>query len=890
MLIGNKKRRNKKNLMKLYRNLTILLGCCLSALTLFSQQTLELDYYTPKEYEVGGITITGADHLDHPAVIQLAGIAVGDKIVIPGDKIAEAIDNLWQQGIFDDVKIVVDKIVAKTIFLKYEFVCKPRLATYRFAGITRSEETKVKEKMKIGMGDVVTENLKLNCQNTIHDFFVERGYYDVTSEIEETKDTSTTRNDVNLTFNIKKGKKIKIKDIIITGNETSDSIYENTVFFKQVFNRIAGKSPMSDGFIRSKMKETKVYHWWRVWKSSRYVANDFESDKTAIIDRYNNKGFRDATIISDTVYSVTVPKYWIGFWNKLWFVKENTKQRLVVEMKIHEGQKFYFRNITWIGNTKYSSEELSKRLRIKSGEIYNKKLLNDNMTYDPTGTDISSLYMDDGYLWFNVRPVEVNIIGDSIDIEMRVFEGKQAKIRNVGLEGNTLTNDYVVMRELRTLPGDMFSRDAIIRSVREIQQLSYFDAEKINPLVKDDVDKGVVDITYQVVEKSSSEFNVSGGWSEYAKFMFSGGITLTNFSARKFFKKDAWRPFPAGDGQRLGLQVATNGRYYSSLSVSFTEPWLGGKKPTALSVSIFYSNTTDPSYGYWGTSDTVIWSFGVYGASVSLGKRLTFPDDYFTLVQGISFLQYNNKNSPYIAYFENGTANNINYNITLARNSVDQPIYPRMGSEFSISGQFTLPYSRFNGKDYETLQKEEKYTEIYKWIEYYKIHLKANWFFNIAGDLVLNTRAKFGFLGQYNKKVGYSPFERFYLGGDGLNAYNGMDGREIVAMRGYDANTDVISPSTGATVYDKFTAELRYPVTLNPTASIYVLGFFEAGNSWADFSQFSPFKMYRAAGVGIRLFMPMLGQLGIDWGYGFDKINGVVSGSKLMFSIGQSIE
>ncbi|MDR1006905.1 MAG: outer membrane protein assembly factor BamA [Bacteroidales bacterium] len=866
--------------MRLHKSLFIFFTCCLGILPLFSQQTLDIDYYSPKEYEVGGITIVGADHLDHVAVIQEAGISVGDKITIPGDKTAAAIDKLWDQGIFDDVKIVVDKLVGRTIFLRYELVCKPRLTTYKFKGIGRAEETKIREKMKIGMGDVVTDNLKLNCLNVIHDFFVGRGFLDVSATIEEAKDTTTTRNDVNLTFIIDKGSKIRIKDIVIDGNEASDSINSNANFFKRIYNRLSGKRPMCDGNIRSTMKETKVYHWWRFWKGSRFVASDFEKDKQLIIDKYNNKGYRDATVTLDTMYNESVPKYWIGFWNKLWFVKNKTKQRLVLKLSVYEGQKYFFRNITWVGNTKYSSDELSKRLRIKKGDVYNKELLTTNMTYDPTGKDITSLYMDDGYLWFNVRPVEINIVGDSIDIEMRMYEGKQARIRRVGLEGNTVTNDYVVMRELRTLPGDMFSRDAVMRSIREIQQLSYFDNEKITPDIKDDQANGVVDIVYQVNEKSSSEFNISGGWGEGVGFMFTGGMSLTNFSARNLFKKDAWKPFPAGDGQRLGFQVSISSKYYRSLQFSFTEPWLGGRKPTSLTASIFYSYFSDAYF------QKETYHLGVYGASVSLGKRLTQPDDYFTLVQGISFLQYDNSNYPSLTT-ANGRSNNLNYNVTLARNSVDQPIYPRTGSEFSAGLQLTFPYSLVNGKDYDKLWSEGNLSEIYNWIEYYKIRLKASWFFNLAGDLVVNARARFGFLGQYNSKVGYSPYERFYVGGDGLQNY-GIDGRELIAMRGYASG--VLSPDGGATVFDKFTLELRYPITLNPMASIYVLGFFEAGNSWADFKSFAPFQMNRSAGFGIRLFMPMFGLIGLDWGYGFDKIGGVVSGSHFSISLGQTMD
>jgi outer membrane protein insertion porin family len=438
------------------------------------------------------------------------------------------------------------------------------------------------------------------------------------------------------------------------------------------------------------------------------------------------------------------------------------------------------------------------------------------------------------------------------------------------------------------MPGDLFSRDAVIRSIREIQQLGFFDPEKINPQVTPDDANGSVDITYQLIEKSSSEFNVSGGWGEAIGFMFSGGVSLTNFSARKFFKKDAWKPFPQGDGQRLGFQISTNGTYYSALNVSFTEPWLGGKKPNALTVGAFYSYQVDPAYGYYHTSDTIVYKLAVYGMSISLGKRLKVPDDYFTFVHGFSILQYNTKN--YTGFvIPTGVSNNLNYNFTFARNSVDQPLYPRTGSEFSLGGQLTFPYSLVNGKDYDALRAAGDYQSMYLWLEYYKLNFKASWFFNIVGDLVLNTRARFGFLGYYNKKVGYSPFERYFLGGNGMDYMGSLYGKDVVAMRGYDP---YLHQEGGGTVFDKFTIELRYPITLNPTASIYVLGFFEAGNTWSNFESFSPFKVYRSAGVGLRLYMPMFGLLGLDWGYGFDNVplHPNAGGSKLQISIGQMIE
>ena len=477
-------------------------------------------------------------------------------------------------------------------------------------------------------------------------------------------------------------------------------------------------------------------------------------------------------------------------------------------------------------------------------------------------------------------PVEVNIQNDSIDIEMRINEGKQARIGKVTVSGNTRTNDHVIMRELKTLPGQLFSRDAVIRSVRELQQLQYFDQEKINPDVQQDEQNGLVNIDYQLSEVSADKFEISGGWGA-GMVIGTVGVTFNNFSTKNFFKKDAWRPLPSGDGQQLSFRAQTNGTYYYSVSASFTEPWLGGKKPNALSGSIYYSYQDD---GYYNTTGSPKYWLSIVGASLSLGKRLKWPDDYFTFVQGVSFQQYNVKN--YSAFvFSNGISNNINYNFTFARNSSDSPIYPRLGSDVSVSTALTLPYSLINGKDYSTMTAANKH----KWLEYYKINAKAAWYFNLVDNLVISTRARCGFLGHYNSKVGTSPFERFYVGGDGLAGY-ALDGREIVALRGYTSAS--LSPTNGASVFDKFTMDVRYPISLNPVATIYALAFFEGGNSWANFEGFAPFKMYRSCGLGLRLYMPMFGLIGIDWGYGFDKVGGnaTAGGSQIHFSIGQSID
>ena len=818
---------------------------------LSNAQTIELNYLSPKEYEVGGIEIEGAGHLDKNSVILLSGISVGEKIFLPSDKTSIAIDKLWKQGIFEDIQITVSKVEGKTIFLTYHLKTKPRLSAYKIEGVKRAEADKLSELMSIYAGDVVTENLKSNCKNIIEDHFIEKGFFSINTEIEEIRDTNFNRNEVFLKFKIDKGEKVRITQINIKGN-----------------NVIAEKK------IRSKMKDTKIYRWWRIWKSSRFVDDDFQADKDLVISNYNDEGFRDARIVRDSVYLIDTFKR--NFWGKKKPIKA-----VCIDLEVYEGPKFFFRDITWVGNTKYSSEDLSKRLRIQKGDPYNKGLLEKNLNYDPTGTDIYSLYTDDGYLFFRVMPTEIKIENDSIDIEMRVYEGKQARIGKVNISGNTVTNDYVVMRELRTYPGDLFSRDAVYRSLREIQQLGYFDPEKIVPDIRPNPESGTVDIEYQLVEKSSSQFDLSGGIGG-GYVIFQAGISLNNFSAQKFFNKKAWNPFPIGDGQKLALRVATNGDYYHNVSVSFTEPWLGGKKPNSLSVGAYYSYQDD---GLWNTSGESEYHIGILGASVSLATRLKWPDDYFTFSHGIAYQQYNVKNYKTLTAMPTGVSNNINYNFTIARNSVDQLIYPRQGSDVSLAAQMTFPYSLINGKDYSNLSSQERY----KWLEYYKVNIRAAWYFNLFDDLVVSTRARFGFLGQYNSKVGYSPFERFYLGGDGLTGYQ-LDGRELVALRGYDDHS--LSPSDGGMVFDKYTMELRYPITLSEGASVFALTFFEAGNSWANFQSFEPFKMYRSVGVGLRIFMPMFGMLGVDWGYGLDSIPGYpnASGSHFHISFGNTMD
>lgn len=824
----------------------------------------DIDYLTPKEYEIGGITFSGAERLDHRMVLMVAGLQVGDNIKVPGDKLATAVENLWKQGLFEDIKIRVTKIEMGKVFLDLELKGRPKLEKFRFNGVKKGDADKLRDEMKIAVGDVVTENLLTTTKNKIISYFSDKGYTNVKVETEMIEDTVGGKRDrVVVVYNVDKGKQVKIDRLTISGNES-----------------------IKTGKLLRKMKKTHDLNYWKkmyfwtsgFWKKSKYIDADFQEDLNSVIDYYNNQGFRDARIEWDTVYPVSMDTL------KVSEKKKSKQERVRVDMKIYEGQKYFFRNITFSGNTIYSNEELAKHLRIEKGDPYNKSTLETNLNYNPAGTDITSMYMDNGYLFFKASPVEVAVENDSIDIEIRIYEGKQARIRNVSIQGNTITNDKIIMRELHTRPGDLFSRDAVMRSRRELVTLGYFKEQTINPVPKPNSEDGTVDIVYEVEEGSTSQLQLQGG---YGSGMIIGqiGITLNNFSARNIFKKSAWAPLPAGDGQKLSINAVTNGKYYYAISGSFTEPWLGGKSPQSLTISAYhnlYSNGI-----LYDKGQTGYYSLRITGGSVSLSKRLKWPDDYFILSHGITYKHYklNNYRGLNSDLFTDGDANDISYGITLSRNSLDSPIYPRSGSEVSISGYITPPFSAFTRKDYSGLTAQEKY----KWVEYYKINLRGSWMMNIVGNLVLNARFRFGWMGYFNKDIGLSPFGRYYVGGDGLSNWM-IDGREVIPLRGYENNS--ISPSNGGSIFDRYTIELRHPIIESPSATIYVLGFLEGGNCWDDIKKFQPFKMYNSAGVGVRLFMPMFGLIGIDWGYGFDGKSGSSNfgGSHFHFSIGQSLD
>lgn len=811
------------------------------------EEEYDFDYLTPKTYEIGGITFEGAEKFDTRVVQLVAGLQVGDRIKIPGDKVSSAIENLWKQGMFDDVQIRVTRIQGNIAFLKIVLKERPRLERFRFTGVKKGEDKKLKEEIKLVTGDVVTENLLRTSVNKIKGYYIGKGFTRV--EVTPTSEADDSTGRLTVTFNVKRGKKVKIDSLIFDGNREA-----------------------SDLTLATKMQKTRDVHFpWKLrfwkkvfWKKSRYIESDFREDLEHIVAYYNEQGYRDARIVSDTVYNTPSSKA--------------DQERLKVRVQVHEGQKFYFRNITFSGNTVYSDDVLRRSLRISKGDPYNKQLLEQNLQYNPSGTDISSLYMDNGYLFFRATPVEVAVQGDSIDIEIRINEGKQARIRNVWIEGNTITNDKIIMRELYTRPGDLFSRDALLRSRRELLTLRFFEEESVIPEPRPNEADGTVDIVYKVKEGNTSTINLQGG---YGAGMFIGqvGLTLNNFSARNLFNKDAWAPLPAGDGQKLSINATTNGSSYYSLSASFTEPWLGGKRAQSLSGQVYHTFMSNGLY--YNRSSAQYYSLQITGAGVTFSKRLKWPDDYFYMSHGLSYKHYvlDNYNS-LNNLFTDGTANDISYSFSLSRNSYDSPIFTRSGSELTLTTFLTPPYSLLSGKDYSNATPEEKY----KWIEYYKVNLRGSWFLNLAGDLVLSTRFRFGWMGHYNDDIGQAPFGRYFLGGDGLSSWV-IDGREVIPLRGYENNS--LNPSSGGSVFDRFTFELRYPIVESGQATIWLQAFLEGGNCWGSLSEFEPFKMYNSAGLGVRFYLPMLGLIGVDWGYGFD---GLYGGSQFHFSIGQSID
>ncbi|MCR4660351.1 MAG: outer membrane protein assembly factor BamA [Bacteroidales bacterium] len=825
-----------------------------------NSEAYNLDYLTPRVYEIGGITYEGADNFDKRIVSLVAGLQVGDKIKVPGDKLSVAVDNLWNQGLFEDVQILVTRIQGNVIFLKIQLKERPKLSVFKFKGVAKSDESKLREEIKIGNGTVVTENMLQTTSNKIRSYYVTKGYTRAEVEpIVESDSTGGAQNRVSVTYNVKRGRKVKIDSLLLVGNTN-----------------------MKDVKILRQMKNTHDVHYYKYfqifskgfWSSSKYNESNFRDDLDQVISYYNEQGYRDARIVSDTVW--TVPDNELKLSDK----KRRNQERVKVRVNIYEGRKFYFRNITFSGNTIYDSETLARHLRIAKGDPYNRTLLETNINFNPSSTDIASMYMDNGYLFFRATPVEMAVEGDSIDIEIRITEGKQARIRNVSVEGNTVTNDNIILRELHTRPGDLFSRSDVIRSRRELATLGFFQEDKINPVPKPNAEDGTVDIVYEVQEGNTSQIQLQGGYGS-KMFVLQASLILNNFSARKIMHPKDWAPLPAGDGQRLSLTAIANTSYYS-FGASFTEPWLGGHRPQALSLSAFHTMLTNGFY--YKRTDPAYRSLKLTSVTASFARRLKWPDDYFSLGHMLTFKHYDLQNySQHISTFTDGVANDLSYSLTITRNSLDSPIYPRNGSELSVTGTATLPYSLINGRDYSQITDPQ---ELYRWLEYYKVNLRGSWVLNLVGNTVLNARFRFGWMGYYNKYIGTSPFGRYFLGGDGLTMYYN-DGSEIIPLRGYDNETIGASINGGGAAFDRFTLELRQLVVESGGFTAWVLGFLEGGNCWEQISDFQPFKMYQSAGVGARVQAPWFGLIGVDWGYGF---NGQRGGSHFHFIIGQSID
>lgn len=810
------------------------------------------DYANPGEYEIADVTVSGTQFLDPNSMVSISGLRTGDKIRVPGLGIPTAIKKMMDFGTLDDVEIQATKVEGNKIWLNIHIKERPRLYQVTFSGIKKGQKETLNDKVKLIKGRVITPTIIKNTQLLIKKHYQDKGYYNTAVKVVQIPDSS--RGQATLNFIIDRGKKVKISDIDIQGNEL-----------------------VSDRKLKKKLKGTKEKLFYRFWAPSKYIPKKFDEDKEKLLTYYRNNGFRDATIVSDSVWK--------------------DGERIKIALNIEEGPKYYYRNITWNGNYLYPSNYLTQRLGIEKGDVYNPEDLDKRINGSP-GRDVSSLYMDDGYLYFRVNPIEKAVEGDSIDIEMRMFEGKQATINRIILNGNTKTSDRVVLRELMTLPGQKFSKTDLINTQRQLAQMGYFDPEKIqiNP-IPNQAD-GTVDIEYVVEEKPSDQIELSGGWGGYIGFVGTLGLVFNNFSIRNIPNRSTWRPLPSGDGQKLSVRFQANGRQFQTYSLSFAEPWLGGKKPINFGVALTRTvyRMTDYRNIYFGGQLNYLGSYYNNGITFTLGKRLKEPDRFMQLTHALSLQRYTLDSLDFFGIgYSNGKSSNITFNTTLSRNTLSDFQYPRYGSSFSLSATLTPPYSLLRNKEYADQNDR------FKWIEYHKWMFDASWFATITGKLVLNTRAHMGFLGNYKASNPISPFGRFIMGGSGL-AGQGMfvmADQDIIGLRGYEdravgaltSPNSVVPRGGGGVVYNKYVMEIRYPVSLNPQATIFLLTFAEGGNNWDNYKDYNPFDIKRAAGIGARIFMPAFGLLGIDWGYGFDKIQGRTerSGGQFHFTIGQQL-
>ena len=824
-------------------------------------QTLPLQ--KRQKYLIDSIEVTGLKSFNPQTVISYSGLRKGQTIQFPGDQVSSVINKLWNLDLFSDINFYAKNITEKSITLEIEIEELPTLNEVKINGIKKNKIQNILKETELDKGKKLSESFLTNTKNYIINKFKKEGYLNTKINIRNIED-STQVNTLNLLINIDKGERVKIRDINFKGNE-----------------KFKGKS------LVSKLKNIKEKKFYRFWKKSKYIPDEFTEDKENLIDFFKEKGYRDARILNDTVI----------------INKDNT---LTINFEVEEGNRYYFGNIDFIGNAAYTDRQLATVLGIKKGDTYNGVLLKERIADDtkPDGEDLTNLYQNSGYLFSNINAVEVSAENDTINFEIRVTEGKLASFNKISVVGNDKTNDHVIFRELRTKPGELYSKDKVVRTVRELGQLGFFDAEQITPDFKNvDPNAGTVDIEFGLVEAGASQIELQGGYGG-GGFIGTLGFSFNNFSMRNIFNKESYKPVPSGDGQRLSLRLQSS-QFYNTYSFTFVEPWLGGRQPVQFSTSL--SKTNQFRYDFFTGRADKSQSFEISSISIGLAKRLTVPDDYFLLSQAITY-QYFNLNNYFTGLFTfgNGVSNNINYTVTLSRNNTyTNPIFPLGGSNFSISGKFSPPYSLFNKVDYSALENEAEFQTInaigqrvpdqskidqekFKFLEFYKIKFSGSWFTRIIDKLVLRTQIDFGFLGTYNNERGDIPFERFYVGGDGMNNTFALDGREVISLRGYPNFS--LSSREGSTVYNKFTVELRYPITLKPSASIYGTSYMESGRGYQGFRNFNPFNAQRSAGFGVRIFMPAFGLLGIDFAYGFDNAdpsNRTPNGWETHFTIGQ---
>ena len=824
-----------------------LLLALLSPLRVFAQENAKeknivVDYNQPKNYIIGGIDVTGIQYLGKEQILSLTGLNVGDRVTIPGEDLSAILKRIYLQRYFSDVALFIDSVQQDTAFIRLHLQERPRVSRWEFEGIKSGERSDLNDKLKLRRGSELSEYIINSTSEIIRKFYVEKGFLQTEVNVVQEQDT-LIKNAVKVTFKVDRKAKVKVKKITFEGNNN-----------------------VKDSKLASKMKKTKDMRILNFFSTKKFNEKEYPNDKRLLLQAYSERGYRDAKIVKDSIY----------------YIEEG---RMGIHFVIDEGKKYYFRDITWTGNSLYSANQLNTILKIGKGDVYDVVSMEKRL-FEAEEGNVSKLYRDNGYLFFNLSPVEVRIDGDSVDVEMRMVEGKPATFNRIVINGNNITNEKVVRRQLWTKPGYLFSQTELERSLRDLASMGHFDPEKImSPTgynILPNYNANTVDVSYNVEEKPNSQLELAGGWGGNT-FVGTLGLSFNNFSIGRVFKKSSWRPVPLGDGQQFSLRFQTNGTYYTAFSLNFNEPWLTGKKPTSLNISAYYTRQTNSYYFYQNSGQ----SMEVYGLGAGIGTRLKWPDNWFVFYNELSWQTYKLTDWQYYFLFTDGISNNISWKFRLSRTSTDQTIYPRKGSDFQLGLQITPPYSAFRPKDtdYESMTDAERY----KWIEYHKWTFKGALYTPIIGDLVLMTRAQFGYLGYYNRNLGYSPFEGFIVGGDGMSGYNTY-GSEIIGLRGYPNNSLTPRKDNGymGNVYDKFTVELRYPLVLQPQSTIYALLFLEGGNSWADIKDFNPFQIKRSIGVGVRVLLPIVGMLGIDWGYGFDPVQDKAKGgSQFHFVIGQ---